>query len=233
MSAVAIDDIGGQTCGSLTAQSRSPRCRSMWTWLCVCGRTINAQARRVREGLLRECSTCSHERRRVMREETAKNCASRVARAPRPTSVTGVSDPNLAKRRAERNIWQGMLNRCALPCPSNVACYGARGISVCDRWRESFANFLSDMGRRPTLKHSIDRIDVSGNYEPSNCRWATPKEQGRNKRNNHMIAHNGETKCVAEWAEILGVKARTIRDRLARGWSADAALTTPIEARTV
>jgi hypothetical protein len=79
-----------------------------------------------------------------------------------------------------------MIERCTSPRASNYARYGGRGIRVCDRWRDSFDNFLADMGRRPTLSHTLDRIDGDGNYEPNNCRWASPIEQSRNRKSNRI-----------------------------------------------
>ena len=84
-----------------------------------------------------------------------------------------------------------MLGRCGNPNDSAFKDYGGRGITVCDRWKESFENFLADMGERPSLEYSIDRIDVNGNYTPENCRWATSKEQARNRRDNRALNGGG------------------------------------------
>lgn len=82
----------------------------------------------------------------------------------------------------EYNTWTGMIKRCEEPRTNSYKDYGGRGISVCLRWRGSFEDFLADMGRKPSFGHSLDRIDADGNYEPSNCRWATSAEQARNRR---------------------------------------------------
>lgn len=109
-----------------------------------------------------------------------------------------------------------MKNRCFNPKVPYYSNYGGRGITVCERWLK-FENFFADMGLRPTGT-SIDRIDVNGNYEPSNCKWSTDKEQSRNRRCNVMLTINGETKCVSEWAEIKGVSKERIRMRMIYGW---------------
>jgi hypothetical protein len=95
--------------------------------------------------------------------------------------ITGARRRTHGKSRTpEHRAWRGMLDRCTLPTHISYPYYGGRGITVCERWR-SFANFLADMGPKPTSKHTLDRINGNGNYEPSNCRWATWSEQNRNR----------------------------------------------------
>ncbi len=121
--------------------------------------------------------------------------------------------------------WEQMISRCEYSENKGYYLYGARGISVCPRWRNSFLAFYEDMGPRPSPNHSIDRLDGSGNYEPGNCRWATPTEQARNTCRNVMLTYNHNTFCIAEWAERLGVPAKRLYSRLSRGWSVEGALT--------
>lgn len=120
----------------------------------------------------------------------------------------------------EYAIWCTMKARTSNPNSQVFANYGGRGITVCQRWVESFECFLSDVGNRPTSKHSIERIDVNGNYEPGNVEWATMKSQQRNRRNNHLITIDGATKCLTEWSDISGIGVSTIIRRLNLGWNA-------------
>lgn len=123
--------------------------------------------------------------------------------------------------------WRGMLTRCNNPADANRHNYGGRGIRVCDRWRTDFAAFLADMGERPSDDHSIDRIDVNGNYEPGNCRWATPTEQANNTRTNRLITIDGTTHTMAEWARLMGVRDCVPMNRIRRGWSEQDAVLQP------
>ncbi len=125
----------------------------------------------------------------------------------------------------EFRAWQGLLTRCYAPTNKYFPRYGGRGIAVCERWRESFENFLADMGPRPGPRHSIDRYpDNNGPYCKENCRWATYTQQLRNTRQNHLLTINGETGCVSEWAELRGIPSATVFSRLARGLSPEEAL---------
>jgi hypothetical protein len=112
--------------------------------------------------------------------------------------------------RPEYAAYRTMIQRCECLHRSLSRNHGARGIRVCDRWRASFANFIADIGPRPTPQHSIDRIDNDGNYCPDNCKWATPTEQNQNKRNNLVIDFKGESRCAAEWERIMGFTPGTI-----------------------
>lgn len=126
----------------------------------------------------------------------------------------------------EYQIWKAMKARCYGVNHKNYSDYGGRGIKVCERWKDNFQAFYADMGSRPSDKHSIERSDHNGDYSPDNCRWATQKEQTRNTRRSKTITHNGETKTVAEWADITGIDSSTIYHRLYAGWAPAEALST-------
>lgn len=111
----------------------------------------------------------------------------------------------------EYNVWTSIKSRCLAKNSSRYYNYGARGITMCERWINSFANFLEDMGERPSLTHSIDRIDNKGNYEPGNCRWATKKEQGRNTRRNIYIDTPEGKQLLIDVAENYKIKGSSIR----------------------
>lgn len=122
--------------------------------------------------------------------------------------------------------WHSMINRCTLDYECNKGYVGS-GITVCDRWLNSFEAFLEDMGLKPTLEHTIDRIDGTKGYEPGNCRWATMHEQTRNMRTNKWITINGQTKILADWRKEFGVSLGTYYHRIRAGLSEVDALTRP------
>lgn len=109
-----------------------------------------------------------------------------------------------------------MRTRCLNKANPGFRNYGGRGIKVCKRW-DNFKNFYKDMGKRPSPKHSIDRINNDGHYEPSNCRWATQTQQARNKRGIHHVTYKGETRPLAEWAERIGMPLKVIYKRFRKG----------------
>lgn len=127
----------------------------------------------------------------------------------------------------EYQCWDAMIGRCYRPSNASYARYGARGVGVCERWRNSFEMFLADMGSRPSLDHQIERKDRTRGYEPENCVWATRKEQARNRISNLILSHAGETLPAVVWSERLGLPATTIQKRKERGWSDEEALTRP------
>lgn len=119
--------------------------------------------------------------------------------------------------------WAAMKNRCDNPAADAYRYYGARGITYDVTWAD-FKTFLADMGERPSGT-SLDRVDGSLDYTPSNCRWSTRVEQARNKRNNRMLTHGGTTKCAAEWEHDLGMKPGTIYRRMVvLGWGVERTL---------
>lgn len=129
------------------------------------------------------------------------------------------------------SCWNGMMQRCYNPRLTGYKDYGGRGITVCERWHD-IANFIADMGVRPAGM-SIDRIDNSQGYHPSNCRWATPSQQTRNTRQNHLIEVDGKVKCFTDQAHERGVGVMTAHCRIKRGWSTDEAFNTPVCSETL
>jgi hypothetical protein len=202
-----------------------------------------------------ECAACSVYRRNhgVTRPsrffERATSCAVRECQR-KPGSISGLcrlhycrkqrtGDPEKclksfeyhghAKHNNKPSItyrsWASMRRRCLNPNVSQYQAYGGAGVKICDRWH-SFSTFLADMGERPSLNHTIDRYpDKSGDYEPGNCRWATPEQQQNNKRSNRLIEHQGQTLSVAQWSRLTGIAKSTLRNRLERGWSNEITLT--------
>jgi hypothetical protein len=120
-----------------------------------------------------------------------------------------------------------MKDRCFNPKSSLYKNYGGRGITICKEWLENyqaFKNWAITNNYQEGL--SIDRIDVNGNYEPSNCRWADAKTQNNNLRSNHLITFNNETHTLTQWAEIVGLNMGTLSQRIRKGWAVEKALTT-------
>lgn len=131
-------------------------------------------------------------------------------------------------RTPEYRTWADMKSRCD---NANIVCndlYGGQGIGYCDRWKK-FSNFFADMGLRPSRLHTLDRFpDLNGNYEPSNCRWATPQEQANNRRTNRMITIGDKTDSLANWCRHYAMPYGLVRDRIVRhGWEPGIALTKP------
>lgn len=126
-------------------------------------------------------------------------------------------------------ILNGIKQRCYNPNKPKYKNYGGRGITVCQEWQDDFMNFYNwAMANGYADNLTIDRIDVNGNYEPSNCRWITQKTQQNNRTNNHLLTFKNETHSINEWAEILNIKREIIKGRLSLGWSIERIFTTPI-----
>lgn len=148
----------------------------------------------------------------------------------RATSVRKHGDSRTKDRPAatEWVAWLSMRERCGNPKNKEYRNYGGRGISVCSEWRNSYDAFLRDMGRKPSVDHSLDRIDPDGDYSPENCRWATRQEQARNKRSTVRLTVEGTTLTIPEWSRLTHLSESTIRTRLRNGWSDERAVRTQL-----
>jgi hypothetical protein len=179
-----------------------------WKCRCHCGKEFVTIPASVKNGATTSCG-CNH---RAVSAALGKKKATH-----------GMS------KSKEYKIWAHMKQRCYDAKSKEYKYYGARGISVCDRWLTSFPNFIADMGPRPSDKHSIDRVDNNGNYCPDNCKWSTVIEQRRNRRGRRWLTFNGQTRIAAEWSEITGIPRSLIIQRIDKnGYSVEEALTLPI-----
>lgn len=144
------------------------------------------------------------------------------------TTPTLHGDASNGKLTPEYVTWQNIKQRVYDKNKDNYAWYGGRGIIVCERWRNSYPNFLADMGRKPSPQHSIERRDTNGNYCPENCYWATKLEQANNTRTNHYLTYQDKTLTFAEWSRETGLPYHAIKNRIRKGWSVERALTQPV-----
>lgn len=211
-----IIDLTGKKFERLTVVSEgdyyiSPKGAKVKRWICKCecGNTIQANTTQLRNGNVKSCGC-------YMREKAKKNHV-----------VHGMYGERLY------NIYTSMIQRCENPNKADYHNYGGRGIKVCDEWKHDFQAFYDwalANGYKKGL--TIDREDVDGNYEPSNCRWATMKEQNNNRRNNRLLTFNGETHTMAEWADITGIKYSVLACRiLNHKWTVERALTQEVRKR--
>lgn len=189
-------DVTGKSFGRLLVISwggRDSRGETLWNCECECGKIVLIPVSHLKNGT----KSCG--------------CLIRDTTRARFTKHGMTESP-------EYRAWSGLIDRCENSSSRNKSYkdYGGRGISVCLRWRESFENFLSDMGLRPSAGHSIDRIDCDGNYCPENCRWATASEQAFNKRH-RRLSLNGESLTVSQWSAKLGISRATLKWRIKAG----------------
>lgn len=181
-------------------------------WLCRC-----------------ECGTERPVKWESLRAGTSLSCgclAKEVARSQKSRLTHGLSKTK--DKSYAYGIWDSMRRRCNNPKEKVYPYYGGRGIKVCEEWNNSYEAFLRDMGKRPSKKHSIDRIDVNKDYEKSNCRWATPKEQRNNQRPGRLkiLTYQGRSQSMLAWSEELELSYYLVRSRLRYGWSDEDALST-------
>lgn len=180
--------------------------KAMWLCVCDCG---NNHVSTTSDLLSNKCMSCGC----YKREKTIAN-----------NTTHNMSGTRLYC------IWSNMLQRCYNVNHPQYKNYGARGIVVCDEWKNDFECFFDwSMSNGYDKRLTIDRIDNNGMYEPNNCRWITQHQQSFNRRTNRLLKHNGETRSVTEWCTILNLPPNTIFNRLYRGWDSERALTTPIK----
>ena len=190
-------DLTGGKYGRMTVIKRAGNIGNHSVWLCIC-----------------ECGKHKEVRGHALTGSKTRSCgclASEVtSRRSFKHGMCGTT---------EYYTWEGMVKRCRNMRNKDYYRYGGRGIGVCERWM-TFENFLYDMGKKPTRKHSIDRIDNDKGYSAENCRWATGTDQARNRRSNVIISHNGVSMTMIEWSERLGVRYQTMHARRKKGWAA-------------
>lgn len=197
--------------------------------------TVLEKAVRNRSGKLRWTCKCDCGTERIVLQDTLLSGASQSCGC---LSVESFVHRNRVNKRTHGNTvggyspeyraWLHIRNRCCNPNVKDFPHYGGRGITICDRWRDSFEAFLADMGKRPSSRHSVDRIDVNANYTPGNCRWATSRQQQNNRRDNFIVIVGGKTITLRDACRSAGVNYNLVWLRINRqGWTLFEAVTTP------
>ena len=208
-----------------------------WLCKCDCGNYATASTSDLRSGNTKSCGCLKKENAfKVGNKPKMKHEQSRKMKDYNKTEYFhNQSKMHGYSRTRLYNIWQAMKTRCYNPNHRHYKDYGARGIRVCTEWEHDFLAFRKwalENGYAENL--SIDRIDNNGNYEPSNCKWTSSKEQSNNKRTSHLITFNGKTQTMAEWAEEIGISYNTLEGRINElGWSVEKALTSPVKGRKI
>jgi hypothetical protein len=184
-------ELTGRRFGHWTALGRSAR-RCGWLCRCDCGTERSVISSDLLSGRSSACG-----------------CTRRTRRSHGHTARASGRTPEYA-------AWAAMKTRCTNPNGDFWYCYGGRGIRVAAEWVDSFEAFFAHVGPRPSGRHSLDRIDANGHYEPGNVRWATPEEQANNKTSCRFLEHGGERMTLRQWARKLGITSASLRDRLRR-----------------
>ena len=212
-------DRTNQKYGNLTAIKylyTNNRRKAVWLCACKCGNKIEVESDKLVTGNTKSCN-CLH------KAATKQN----IKRA--------IESQTKYKTKEEKDIMHKFLqmkNRCYNPRSRAYINYGARGIKICEKWlKNPFSFFEWSINHEYKKGLTIDRIDVNGNYEPSNCRWITNLQQQNNKRNNHYLEYNGEKHTIAEWSRITQIPASTISDRIRRNFTIEKILNTKYSKR--
>lgn len=212
-----VIDLIGQKFGRLTVIEYRGVRNTFARWLCQCdcGNRVEVVGISLRTGNTRSCGC-------LCRELSSKRLLKRSG------GTLGESRSRLC------GVWRTMLQRCDNQSHTHYHIYGGRGITVCNEWRD-YANFKAWAlangydESAPRGKCTLDRIDNNGNYEPSNCRWIDMREQCKNRRNpTQIFEYGGVRHTLSEWADIVGLKTKVIRERLRNGWEMEKALYTPV-----
>lgn len=183
---------------------------NQWLFECDCGNETITRPDWVRLGKVLSCG--------CYRAERAGERMVKIA--------TTHGHSSNGKLTSEYNSWRNMRDRCNLPSSESYKSHGGRGITVCEQW-SSFQTFLSDMGPKPTPKHTIGRMDNDGNYEPDNCEWETSNQQMRNRTDTRWVEYQGRKMSLAEACELSGQTRTRVNARLRLGWTIERALTQP------
>lgn len=182
-----------------------------WVCRCDCGEIRDVPRARLLSGVVNSCGCLK------------RDVAGALLRRRRTTH----GDYKNKQCTLEYRAWSSMMTRCTNPNYCKWNRYGGRGISICQRWLR-YQNFLDDMGRKPGKQYSLDRINNDGDYEPGNCRWATPLEQSNNRSSCIFVEWDGRCLTIKQWAKALGLKPLTLSYRLKQGWPISEALTSPL-----
>jgi hypothetical protein len=197
-------DYAGMRFGKLTVERIVGKYygKTLWRCRCDCGKSVDVPSNRLNTKRFRSCG-----------------CA-----------VKEILTTHGGTRTPLYRVWAAAKDRCFCQSNKQYRDYGGRGIGMCDEWRNDFAAFRRDMGPRP-VGTSIERVNNDGDYEPSNCVWASREVQCRNKRNNIWLEIDGVSAIASDWSRLAGVSKATLLDRLKGGWDAKRAVFTPVRKR--